>query len=94
MEAFKSVTGGLLHCIDQTALKHLLRERGGLIFSIVRTIEDDTAVIPGVARSFVCSFVTAVHLDSMETTFVLENSRKGEVGNPWKKISCTNIKIW
>ena len=60
-------------CIDQTALKHLLRERGGLIFSTARTIEDDTAAIPGVARSFVWSFITAVRLDGMER--LLSSSR-------------------
>ena len=42
-------------------------------FSTVRTIEDDTAAIPGVARSFVWSFVIAVRLDSTER--LLSSSR-------------------
>ena len=52
----------------QHCRKYLLRERGELIFSNARTIEDDTAAIPCVARTggFVWSFVTAVRLDGTE----------------------------
>ncbi len=58
-------------------------------------IDNDTAATnPGVARSFVWSFVTPVRVDSTERLLSsLENSKKGEVGIPWKKIS-HKFKIW
>ena len=59
----------LLHCID--SIRKRLGEEGGSWFSATR--EDDTAAIPGVTRSLVWSFVTAVRLNRTER--LLSSSR-------------------
>ena len=83
--SLRLVRGGFRKCRCRLAALHRSdsieklvegSERGGLIFSTARTIEDDTAAIPGVVRSFVWSFVTAVRLDSTER--LLSSSRTAE----------------